>query len=136
MPQTVLDAALSVSKALPNGANSVTSDSLQVMSGAKHKDFAVDCELEIVAPALTTAQLPDTKKITYDIVQGDTANLGDATVLYGAVLVQLGADGAGAAGKSVRVRLPSGVKKFIGIKATNDGAGNASTVSLVGRLVF
>jgi hypothetical protein len=135
MPQTARDAALEVTRALPNGAATVTSTSLQVKADAS-KDFVADTELEIAAPAVTTAMLGDAATLKYSIVEGNAADLSDATVLAGDVLVQTGAGGAGAAAATKRFRLPSTVKKYVGLRAVKSAAGDATGVLAVLRFLF
>lgn len=131
----VRDGALKVTRALPNGAAAVTSTSIDLGHGTTGS-HVTDTEFLIESPALTTAQLPDTKKITYDVVTSVNADLSSPTVVAAAVLVQTGAEGAGAAAAEQRFRLPSDCKRYVGIKATNDGTGNASGVSATLSMLF
>ena len=63
----------------------------------------------------------------YDIVWADSADLQTNPVTYiTSAIVQTGAGGAGAAGQTFRFRLPSTAKRYVGFKATNSAAGNAS----------
>ncbi len=135
MPQTARDAALEVSRALPNGAATVTSTALQAKNDVA-KDFAADTELEISAPAVTTGMLGDAATLKYSVVEGNAADLSDATVLAADVLVQTGAAGAGAAAATKRFRLPSTVKKYVGLRAVKSAAGDATSVSAVMRFLF
>lgn len=133
-PQRMLrDAELQVTKALPNGAATVNSDSIDLEHSANGVHVA-DCELLIEAPALATADLPDTKTMTYDVEHSDDDSSFED--LANGVLVQTGAGGAGAVAAEARVRLPSTVKRYIRVVATNDGAGDASDKSLTAGLVF
>ena len=127
------DAQFEVTKALPNGAAAVNSDSmdLEVSSDGLH---LANCELEITAPALDTADLPDTKTMTYKVEESDDDS--SFNTVADSVLVQTGASGAGAAAATVRVRLPSDVKRYVRVTATNSGTGDASDKSLTAKLLF
>ena len=127
------DLELQVTKALPNGAATVNSGSIDLEHSANGVHVA-DCELLIEAPALATADLPDTKTMTYDVEHSD--NDSSWSDLANGVLVQTGADGAGAAAASARVRLPSTAKRYVRAVATNSGAGDASDKSMTVGLVF
>lgn len=129
------DKSLKVTKALPDGATNVTSDGIQVKSSTDGKLLA-PCELLIEAPALATAALPDTKKIVYDIEHADASDFSGVATLQAAVLTQTGAGGAGDDAAEVRFRLPTDVKKYVRVKATNDGSGDASGSSLTASLLF
>lgn len=125
MAYGVADAALTVSKALPNGAASVTSDGIDLGHGT-HGDFLADCEFKLTAPALSTTELPDTKTMTY-ILQHDTDSaFGTAATLVDNAIVQTGASSAGAAAATWQGKLPAGVNRYVRFKATNSGTGNAS----------
>lgn len=128
------DAFLTVTKALPNGAGSVTTDGIY-LGNSPSGDFLANCELEITAPALTTAQLPDTNTMTYTIEHDTDSAFGTVATLQSGVLVQTGAGGAGAAAATARFRLPLGVKPNIRVKVTKTGTGNASTVSTTVKLL-
>lgn len=134
MVRSIRDANLSKTKALPAGAASTTSDPIDLESTSR-ADFLAGAELLIEAPALLTAQLPDTKTITY-VIQHDTdAAFGSAVDLYPSILVQTGAGGGGAAAAKKRIGLPSDVKRYVRLKATGlatvDGSASSATLSLV-----
>lgn len=128
------DASLAVTKALPPDASSVTSDAIDLGHGTAG-DFLANCELEIVAPALTNAQLGNTSTMTYIVEHDDDSAFGSAATLIDRVIVQTGA-GAGAAAVTKRVRLPKGVKRYVRVKATNSAAADASAKSLTAGLKF
>jgi hypothetical protein len=122
----VPDALLTVSRALPNGAATVTSGSIDLETTGGN-DFIARCEARITAPALTTAQLANAATVTYDLLTSASADLSSPTVLVAGLLVQTGAGGVGAATAQARAKLPTNVKRYVGFRATNSGAGNAST---------
>lgn len=129
------DASLSTTKALPNGAATVKSSAFDLKLGSKG-DLLSDVEVRIEAPALVVGDLADTKTMTYDVIHGDAADLSDSAVLLGAVLVQTGAGGAGAGAANVQMRLPVDVKRYVGVQATNNAAGDASDKSMTVKLAF
>jgi len=128
------DAALLVTKALPNGAAATTSDAIDL--GDASGDFRAATELLIKAPALGATPLPDTKTMTYQIIGSSASNLSGATILADQVLVQTGADGAGAAAAEARWRPPSNAPRYIAVKATGSASGDASGSSFTAQLVF
>lgn len=132
----VKDARLSVTKALSNGAGSVTTDAIDLELSA-NGDLHARCELVIDAPALTTTLLPDTETMKYDVIHSDNSDLSSPTTIAASVVVQTGAGGAGAAAiAGTRFSLPSTVKRYVGVKVTKTGTGNASTVSVTVALAF
>lgn len=132
----VKDALLTVTKALSNGAGSVTTDAIDLGLSA-NGDLHAGCELSIDAPALTTTQLPNAETMKYDVIHSDNSDLSSPSTIAASVVVQTGAGGAGAAAISgTRFRLPSTVKRYVGVKVTKTGTGDASTVSTTVALVF
>jgi hypothetical protein len=125
----VRDALLKRTRALPNGAVTVTSDSIDTGKVTSAGQQLAQVEYLLTAPALTTAQLADTQTITYNVIMSDNADLSSPTTLMPSVMVQTGAGGAGAAGNTYRFRLPSTARRFIGFTAVKTGASNASTAS-------
>lgn len=118
----IKDANLIKTDALPNGAATTDGTSIQVTDGSK--PFLADAELLIEAPLLGTTPLPDTETMTYDVQ--DSADDSTFADIASGVLVQTGAGGAGDAAAEFRYRLPTNVRKFIRVQATNSGAGDAS----------
>lgn len=129
------DNAFKNTKALPNGAATVAGDGFNLGLSSKG-ELVVPCELRIEAPALATADLPNTETMTYSVYHAESSDYSDEVLLYGSVLVQTGAGGAGAAAKNENVRLPVDVSSYVRVKATNSGAGDASDKSFTTRLVF
>jgi hypothetical protein len=135
MGYAVKDALLKATKALPNGAASIYSDGIDLGHGSRG-DFLASAEFKVSAPALTTAQLPDTKTMTYTVQHDDAAGFGTVADLLTAVIVQTGAGGAGAAAATFTLRLPVDVKRHVRVKATNSGTGDASGASLTFEVLF
>jgi len=131
MGYEVKDADLIKTKALPAAAGSVQTAGIYIKPGG---DFLGPAELLISAPALNTTQLPDTETMTYIVEESDD----DSTynTLHDNALVQTGAGGAGAAAATVKVGLPTDVKKYVRVKATGstsigDCSGASVTMSLL-----
>jgi len=132
----VRDANFKKTKALPDGAVSVQTAGMDLGAlsgrGARLEEF----ELLITAPALTTAELPDTKTMKYDVQCDGDVNFGSPKTIAKEVLVQTGAGGAGAAAATARFRLPSDVEQYVRVQATNSGTGDASGKSMTAELLF
>jgi hypothetical protein len=135
MGYLLTDTLTRVTKALPNGANTITTDGIDLGHGTRG-DFLANCELKVTVPALSTTELPDTQTVTYSVEHDDAANFGTVSTLFASIAVQTGAGGAGAAGSTPTFRLPVDVKRYIRVKAVKTGAANASTSSVVAELVF
>ncbi len=133
-PQRMLrDLELQVTKSLPNGAGTEYSDSID-LGDTSTSVFVADCELLIEAPELATAVLGDGATMTYDVEYSDDDETFET--LADTVLVQTGADGAGADADEARLRLPSTVKQYVRVAATNSAAGDASGSTVTVGLVF
>jgi len=125
----VKDTGLKVTKALPNGATNVTSDAIDLGHGSRG-DYLAGAELLISAPALVVGDLADAATMKYDIIHSDNSDLSSPTTLITAAITQTGAAGAGAAAATYTWRPNADVKRYIGVKATNSGAGDASDKSM------
>lgn len=120
------DALLSVSKALPNGAATISSDPIDLGKGPK----LADGELLLEIPALATGLLPDTQTVTYTIESCADAAFGSGVVSHAQGTVQTGAGGAGAVATKVRHKPASTSHRYWRAKAVKTGAANASAASL------
>jgi len=136
MPQyRVADAELKETKALPNGAATVATDTFDLGHGDRG-DVPGNFELKISAPALATADLGDGDTMTYSVQHGDKADGSDAADLLPSVIVQTGADASGAPAATQQVRLPVDTKRYVRVTATNSAAGDASDKSMTAQLLF
>lgn len=135
MSLNLKDAKLKKNKALPNGAAATTTDAIDLGHGSGG-ELVADVEFVINAPALGATPLPDGKTMIYAVVESDNADLSSPTVVYDRVLVQTGAGGAGAVAASKRFRLPTTVKRYIGVRATGSAAGDASASSFNFEALF
>jgi len=135
MAYSTKDANLKKTIALPNGAATVATAGIDLQNGSKG-DFVAECELEIVAPALDVGDLPNTETMIYHVYAAASSDFSDETLLYGNVITQTGAGGAGAAAQTKQVRLPVDVDRYLRVKAVNSGAGDASDKSVIAQLVF
>jgi hypothetical protein len=136
MPHSYLvgDALLQSIQALPNGASAVicAAIDLEVTTNGR---FVAGAELKVIAPALTTAQLPNAATMTYDVV--DSPDGSTWTTRAAGILVQTGAGGVGTNGvvSSFRWRPPTDVQRYIAVRATNSNAANASAASFTAKMV-
>jgi hypothetical protein len=126
MKPALQDAQLNVTFALPNGAANVSSGGVDLANDAAG-DFVANVQFTLSVPALTTSQLPDAGTIIYDVYQSANADLSSPSLVYPSFLTQTGAGGAGVAASTKDFRLPTGVSRYVFIKATKSGTGNAST---------
>jgi len=122
------------SKALPNGTGTVYSDPIDL--GNVNGRPPAGIELKISAPALTTADLPDGETMLYQIQHAADAAFTSPASLYGVVLTQTGAGGAGAAAATKRIQPPSDCGRYVRVAATNSGAGDASDKSVTLDLLW
>lgn len=132
----VKDNSLIKTKALPNGANTIYTDGIDLGSLSGRGARLADFELIIDAPALVVGDLADAATMKYTVETDDDSAFGSVTTLFADILVQTGAGGAGAAAASKRLRLPSNCERYVRIKAVNSGAGDASDKSVTMSLVF
>lgn len=130
------DGQLKLSLALPNGAATTTSASLDTGKVTAAGSQTAPFEVLLTAPALATAAMPDAKTMTYDILGSANADLSSPTVLSAGAIVQTGASGAGAASKTTRFRLPTNAPRYFGFRAVGSGTGNASASSAKLEVLF
>jgi len=133
---SIKDASFEVSKALPASAGTVYTDGIDLAHANALDDFGARCELLISAPALGATPLPDDETMIYVVQHDDAADFSGAVNLYGTVLTQTGAGGAGAAAATKRVALPGDVKRYVRVAATGstsigDCSGSSVTVNLL-----
>lgn len=129
------DAQLTNTRALPSGASTVNSAGID-LDVTVNSNFAANCEMEVVAPAVNATELPDTQTLTY-VLQHDTdPAFGSATSLTASLIVQTGAGGAGAVSQTVRFQLPSNVKRYVRLRVTKSGTGDASGKTATMKLLF
>jgi hypothetical protein len=110
------------------------------LSTDSHSDFVAQCEFILTVPALTTAQLPDGKTMTYsaELAAPSDRAFGSPSTLY-TLGTQTGAGGAGAAAIGpFRFRLPSTAQGYVRCKATPaaSGTGDASGAQMTLTAVF
>lgn len=124
------------STALPNGAASTTSDVFDLGLNASRGQTPGGFEIVISAPALGATPLPNAKTMIYSVECDDDPAFGSPTVLIPSVITQLGAGGVGDAAKVARVRLPNGCERYVRVKATGSGSGDASGSTFSVEFVF
>jgi len=126
------DASLKLTRALPASTSAVTSTALDTGKTTSLGAQPGEVEFLISAPAVSLAALPDTKTMTYALVQSSAADLSGATVLFDNLIIQTGATGTDpAVAATKRLRLPSDALRYIGLRITPSasGTGDASGVS-------
>lgn len=133
-PLAIRDAALKLTKALPNGAAATTTDPIDL--GGPNGVHVSNVEFLISSPALGATPLPNSKTMTFAVMHSDNADLSSPSVLYDAVVVQTGAGGVGDVAKTGRFRVPSNCKRYIGVRATGSAAGDASGSSFTVEAMF
>jgi hypothetical protein len=129
----VKDAELIKTAALPVGTASTYTAGIQIHSGSG--DFVAPAEFVVEVPALTAAQLPDTKTITF-IVQSDNDSAFGSPTTVSPSLVVTGSGTDGSAAASLAIRFPSTVEKYLRVKATGVATVDASASSMTGSLKF
>ncbi|MBA7711874.1 hypothetical protein ES703_120841 [subsurface metagenome] len=135
------DATLIETKALPAADGSVSSAAFD-LGGVGKQDFVAACDLKVTAPVLTTTELPDADTMIYKVET--SADDSTYVTLYGAVITQTGAGGAGAATTNIvvplrgRIDSTSGnLRRYVRVTATGAGTiGDCSGKELTAELLF
>ena len=132
------DANVKLTRALPaSTAAMTTASSIDTGKASSLGHQGGEHEYLLSAPLVTTAQLPDSKTFTYDIIHSDNSDLSSPVTLISALITQTGAGGAGAAAATKKFRLPSDAKRYIGFKVTASASGtgdaSAATATLEGQ---
>lgn len=135
MKPQLADSSLKVTVAMPNGAANVTTPSID-LGHSTAGDVPRETELLIKAPALAVGVLADAATCKYDVVTSASSDLSSPVTLAKEVLVQTGAGGAGAVAAEGRFRFATGTLRYVGVKATKSGNGDASGSTLTVQLVF
>jgi len=115
---------------LAAGANTASFDLEQATGG--------DIEaivFELAAPALATAELSDTKVVTYKL-EDSADNSSWASVDPLIQTTQTGAGGAGAAAKTIRFRLPANTRRYVRIAQTASATPGTLAQAMVAKLLF
>jgi len=121
------DSNLKLSRALPNGAATVYSTSIDTGKTTDLGKQLAPVEFLLSAPALVVGDLADAATIKYSVVMDTVDPIdGSSIVLHADILTQTGAGGAGAAAATKRFKLPTDGLRLIGFKAVNSGSGDAS----------
>ena len=115
---------------LAAGANTASFD-LEQAEGGDIESIV----FELAAPALVTAQLADTKVVTYKL-EDSADNSSFATVDPLIQTTQTGAGGAGAAAKTIRFRPPANTRRYVRIAQTASATPGTLTASMVAKLLF
>lgn len=132
--QYLVDAALKLTLALPNGAATTTSTGLDL--GDSSGDMRADVEVRLSLPALGVTPLADAKTMKIQVLGSANSDLSSPTILADQVLIQTGAGGVGAAAIATRYKPASNCPRYIFFKATGSASGDASASVLTAQLVF
>ncbi|MBX3437823.1 MAG: hypothetical protein KF861_10055 [Planctomycetaceae bacterium] len=132
----LIDAAFRRTLSLPNGAATAYSDPIEIGAAGKNITHRANCELIIEVPAVTTEQLDDEDALTYFIEEADDSDFTDPVLTNPALIVQTGADEAGAAAQTVRFRPASTTRPFLRFGVTNSGDGDALEAEAVVNVAF
>lgn len=121
------DALLTVTRSMPAAAAANNSTGID-LGYVSPSDAGVVGDLVITVPALPSLANATTITITVQ----DSADNSSFTALAGiSTFVFTGAGGVGAAANSRRIRLPSNVRRYVGVNvATLTGGGDNTAVSL------
>jgi len=134
-----LDNNFVVTRALPAAASStVNSTSFDLGDAIAGVPFVTTetINLVVIAPALTTTILPDTRTMTYT-VQDSADDSSYAAIGTLAAQVQTGAGGAGAATATYTFKLPPNTRRYIRLSiASGASTTDASATSAVFELAF
>ena len=101
-----------MTRALPASAGTVYSAGIDLGAGDKLAPF----EVMLSAPALTVTQLPNAKTQTYSIEQDDNAAFNSPTAIENGVVVQTGANSAGAVAVAFACRVKTACERYIRLK--------------------
>ncbi len=127
------DKTLTVTTALPNGAASVNGTGIDLESTTG--EFLADVEFECSSPALTVAQMVNADTLTFIVETCAEPTFAAPTTFISSLFVQTGAGGVGCAAAVRRFRLPTTTLRYVRIKATKTGTGNATTANMTFRLL-
>jgi hypothetical protein len=134
--QMMRDASVKITKALPNGSYVGTSAGLDIGKTSALGDKSQDVEFLLSAPALTAAEAPDGRTLTYAIKWSENADLSAPTTYMPAAIIQTGAGGAGAAAATFTFRVPSTAGRYLFLTITGNGEGDASGSAAAVEMLF
>jgi hypothetical protein len=125
------DTLLKLTRALPGAASTaVTSATALDLGHGTSGNPLFKGELLLTYPAVTTTMVPDTRTMTYDIIESANSDLSSPNVIAPGVVVQTGAGGAGAAGGTFRFKPASNARRYYGLRITSGASTtDSSTVS-------
>ncbi len=127
------DADLIVTRALPNGAATVSSAAIDLGAGRKYLQPSI--QFMIVAPALVVGDLGNGETMTYVIQTDNDAAFGSPTTRE-TVITQTGAGGVGAAAQTAYWKPDTECERYVRVAITNSAAGDASDKTATFQLVF
>ncbi|HUS46150.1 MAG TPA: hypothetical protein VM219_09005 [Phycisphaerae bacterium] len=126
MAREIRDTLLKDTKALPETAETVYTDGIDLGAGEK----VAGMDLLISAPALAVGELGDGETVTYEVQTDSDSLFLYPTDIIPSALVQTGADGAGAAAATRRFALPTDAEQYVRVAVTADADKDASAKSV------
>ena len=137
--RAVLDANYIVTRTLPSSASStVNSSSIDLGDSVSGIPFATTetVNLQVLAPALTTTMLPDTRTMSYVIA--DSADNSSFTAIGTlATQVQTGASSSGASAATYTFKLPPNTRRYVRLQITSGASTtDSSTKTATLQLAF
>jgi hypothetical protein len=137
--RAVLDANYIITRALPDSASAtVNSSSIDLGDAVSGIPYATTetINLQVLAPALTTTILPDTRTMSYVIA--DSADNSSFTAIGTlATQTQTGASSAGASAATYTFKLPPNTRRYVRLQITSGASTtNASATTATLQLVF
>jgi len=137
--RSILDANYIITTALPNAASTtVNGTSMDLGDALAGTPFPTTESVNyvVLAPALTTTILPDTRTMTYT-VQDSADNSSFAAIATLGTSVQTGAGGVGAAAATYTYKLPPGTRRYVRLSiASGASTTDASATSATAELAF
>ena len=126
------DGMLSESAALPNGAGDTTTSAMDVNPSGT----TLDADFRLTAEALTNGELADGETVTYSVESDTDSAFSSPTTEIETLVTQTGAGGSGDDAIDKRFRLPSTAGRYVRVKATKTGAGDASGKTMTLEMLF
>lgn len=126
-----------ITRALPGSATTVYSTAFDLERPASTtREFLAETELEVTIPDLPAAQVANTETIVFAVLTSDSSDLSSgATTVYARVALYTGT-GSTVTGATHKVKLPTNVKRYVGISITKTGATDASSLTATLKLKF
>lgn len=113
------DTLLQRTRSLPGAASTTVNSTPLELPTQQNANFLVDCQFELIAPALSTTIAPDTRTMTYQLIGGhklDSNGAIDSPVVLQTLATQTGAGGAGAAKQTIKGQFGVDVPRYVALR--------------------